>query len=257
MASRKEEKDRLRAERLAAEQAEASQQRRRVILGYGAAGILGAIVLVGIVFAIVNSGGGGSSGTGSGTCSSPNAHIDLSVGSQNGVECDDRVGTTPPPLKQASLQKAAAVAGCTLTLNLPDYGHQHVNPGTKVHYKGEPPTSGNHVFPPDQQADGAYATEPEPLDFVHSLEHSRVEFEYSPDLPEAGQLAIKGVFDQSPSGVLLFPNNQLTDQVAAAAWRNRMNCPKYEGGKTLDALADFRTKFRGTAGREFSFPITP
>ena len=83
-----------------------------------------------------------------------------------------------------------------------------------------------------------------------------MEFEYSPDLPAADQLAIKGVFDQSPSGVLMFPNNQLTDEVAAASWRNRMNCPKYEGAKTLDALADFRTQLRGATGREF-FPITP
>ena len=257
MASRKDEKDRLRAERMAAEQTEAQQQRRRAILGYGGAGILGAIVVVGIIVAIASS-GGGSSTSPSGQCDNPaNAHIDLSTGSQNGITCDSRAGTTPPPLKQANLKKAAAAAGCKLTLNLPDYGHQHVNFGTKVNYKGEPPTSGNHVFPPHQQADGAYAVEPDPLAFVHSLEHGRVEFEYSPNLPAADQLAIKGLFDQSPSGVLMFPNNQLKDQVAAAAWRNRMNCPKYEGSKTLDALADFRTKFRGVAGREFSFPITP
>jgi hypothetical protein len=161
-------------------------------------------------------------------------------------------------VKQANLQKAAKAAGCKLTLNLPDYGRQHVPPGTKVTYKGEPPTSGNHVEPPFQQADGAYSEEPVPIDFVHSMEHQRVEFEYAPNLAEEDQLAIKGVFDQSPSGVLMFPNNQLTDQVAAAAWRNRMNCAKYEGTKTLDALADFRDSFRGPAGEgpEPGFPIT-
>jgi uncharacterized protein DUF3105 len=260
MASRKDEKERLRTERLAAEQAEAKQARQRMILGYVGAGILGLVVLAGVVVLIAGSGGGTKSSVGGGSdssCSDPNAHIDLSVGADNGVPCDTRVGTPPPTLKQADLKKAATAAGCKLTLNLPDYGHQHVNPGTKVNYKGEPPTSGNHVFPPHQQADGAYSEEPDPLDFVHSMEHSRVEFEYSKNLPENDQLAIKGVFDQSPSGVLLFPNDQLTDQVAAAAWRNRMNCPKYEGSKTLDALADFRTQFRGVAGREFSFPITP
>lgn len=255
MASRKDEKERLRAERVAAEAAERSQARRREIMGYTAAAILALIVVGGIAYAIAK-GGGGSSSSGSGSCG-VNAHLDLSVGSQNGVACDNRVGTTPPTVKQASLAKAAAAAGCKLTLNLPDYGHQHVQRGTVVHYKGEPPTSGNHVFPPYQQADGAYSEEPLPIDFVHSMEHSRVEFEYAPNLPDSDQLAIKGVFDESPSGVLMFPNNQLPDQVAAAAWRNRMNCPKYQGSKTLDALADFRTKFRGTAGREFGFPITP
>lgn len=256
MASRKDEKDRLRAEREAAEAVESKQARRRELIGYASAGILVLIILAGIVVAITKS-GGGENGKGSGTCASPNAHIDLTTGSQNNVACDEREGTPPPELKQADLKKAAAAAGCTLTLNLPDYGHQHVDFGTKENYKGEPPTSGDHVFPPHQQADGAYSEEPNPLAFVHSMEHSRVEFEYNKNLPESDQLAIKGVFDQSPSGVLMFPNDQLTDDVAAAAWRNRMNCPTYEGSKTLDALADFRTQFRGTAGREFGFPITP
>jgi hypothetical protein len=254
MASRKDEKERLRQERLAAEAKDQGEARRRAILGYTAAGILTAIVLVGIVVAI--AGGGGGSSTPGGSCGA-NAHVDLSVGAQNGVPCDDREGTPPPAVKVADLQTAAKDAGCTLTLNLPDYGHQHVAPGTNIKYKGEPPTSGNHVEPPHQQADGAYSAEPEPIDFVHSLEHARVEYEYAPNLPEPDQLAIKGVFDQSPSGVLMFPNGQMSDQVAAAAWRNRMNCAKYEGSKTLDALADFRQKFRGVAGREFAFPISP
>ncbi len=253
MASRKDEKERLRAEREAAEAAERAQSRRREIIGYVSAGVLTLVVLGGIVFAIANGGGGGKS---SGTDCGANAHIDLTVGAQNGVPCDEREGTPPPELKQADLQKAAKAADCKLSLDLPDYGHQHVDPGTKVNYKGEPPTSGNHVSPPHQQADGAFAEEPDPLDFVHSLEHARVEFEYSPDLKESDQLAIKGVFDQSPSGVLMFPNDQLNDDVAVAAWRNRMDCPKYEGSATLDALADFRTKFRGVAGREFAFPIS-
>jgi hypothetical protein len=248
MASRKDDKDRLRAERLAAEKAEAGQARRRMIMGYGAAGILGAIVVAGIVVAIMGSGGGGSSSGGGEGCEA-NAHLDLNVGAQNGVACDNREGTPPPTLKQADLKKAAAAAGCKLTLNLPDYGHQHVKPGTVVHYKGEPPTSGDHVDTGFQQADGAYSEEPPPLSFVHSMEHGRVEFEYAPDLPVPDQLAIKGVFDQSPSGVLVFPNKQMSDQVAAASWRNRMNCLTYEGSKTLDALADFRLQFRGH-GRE-------
>ncbi len=254
MASRKDEKERLRAQREAAEAAERGQARRREILGYGAAGILTLLVLTGIVIAIANGGGGSSS---SGSDCGPNAHLDLTVGSQNGVACDEREGTPPPQITEADLHKAAQAAGCKLTLNLPDYGHQHVKPGTKIKYKGEPPTSGNHVEPPFQQADGAYSEQPAPIDFVHSMEHSRVEFEYAPDLPDKDQLAIKGVFDESPSGVLLFPNDQLPGQVAAAAWRNRMDCAKYEGSATLDALADFRTQFRGRAGREFGFPIQP
>ena len=61
MASRKEEKERLRQQRLAAEQAAKSRQRRRLVIGYASAGILVALIVVGIVIAATNSGGGGSS----------------------------------------------------------------------------------------------------------------------------------------------------------------------------------------------------
>jgi hypothetical protein len=62
MASRKEEKERLRQQRLAAEQAEKTQQRRRLMVGYVSAGVLAVLVVVGIVIAVSNnSGGGGSS----------------------------------------------------------------------------------------------------------------------------------------------------------------------------------------------------
>jgi len=101
MASRKDDKDRLRAERLAAEQEEAAKQRRRAMLGYGGAGILAAIVLAGIVV-VATSGGGGSSSPSGGCANAANAHIDLTTGSQNGVPCDDRAGTTPPALAQAA-----------------------------------------------------------------------------------------------------------------------------------------------------------
>src|SRR6266516_7167509 len=60
MASRKEEKERLRQQRLSAEQAEKARQRQRLVMGYVAAGILTALVVVGIVIAVANNSGGGS-----------------------------------------------------------------------------------------------------------------------------------------------------------------------------------------------------
>ena len=60
MATRKEEKARLRAERLEAERREAAGARKRLILGYAVAGALTAAVLAGIVVVIAS--GGGSSG---------------------------------------------------------------------------------------------------------------------------------------------------------------------------------------------------
>jgi hypothetical protein len=61
MASRKEEKERLRQQRLAAEQAERARQRRRLVIGYASAGVLVALIVVGIVIAATGGGGGSSS----------------------------------------------------------------------------------------------------------------------------------------------------------------------------------------------------
>jgi hypothetical protein len=241
MATRKDEKERRREERLEAERREADAARKRMILGYGAAGVLTAAVIAGIVVVIAGGGGGSSSG---GQCSQ--AHINTDSGSVNGVAPDCREGTQPPDLKQADLKKAAAAAGCDLRLDLPDEGNTHLPPNSKPpNYHTNPPTSGNHVVPPFQQADGAYREMPEPLNFVHSLEHGRIEIQYAPDLPEEDQLALKGLFDQSPPGMLLFPNSQMPYEVAATAWTQLMGCKNYEGSKTLDAIRDFRDQFRG------------
>lgn len=84
MASRKEERERRRAERVEAEQRQAAAARKRAIFGYSVAGVLTAAVIAGIVVVITS--GGGSSGSG-----------DTYTG--NSVPPDAEVGvqTTPPP----------------------------------------------------------------------------------------------------------------------------------------------------------------
>jgi len=240
MATRKEEKERLRAARLQAERLEAAGARKRLVLGYVVAGVLAAAVLVGIVIVIASGGGGSSEETPAA------AHIDTTTGSLNGVTADAREGTAPPALENLDLENAAADAGCTLRLGLPDEGSTHLEPDAKPpKYRTNPPTSGNHVITEFVQADGAYRQAPELIEFVHSLEHGRIEIQYAPDLPEADQLALKGVFDESPSGMLLFPNPRMPYEVAATAWTQLMGCKRYEGAKTLDAIRDFRDQFRG------------
>ena len=250
MATRKEEKARLRAARLEAERREAAGARKRLILGYAVAGALTAAVLAGIVVVIASGGGG------SGPEEPAAAHIDTATGSVNGVAPDARNGTPPPAVVNLDLTNAAREANCDLRLNLRDEGNSHVAPGTHVTYHTNPPTSGNHVTTPFQQADGAYSEEPDSIDFVHSLEHGRIEIQYAPDLPEQDQLALKGVFDESPSGMLMFPNRQMPYEVATTAWTQLMGCKTYEGAKTLDAIRDFRDQYRGR-GPETQVPITP
>ena len=247
--SAKSERERRREERLAAERQELANARRRLVFGYVVAGALTLAVIVGLVVAL---GGGGDDQVG-GEDLPANAHIELQSGFLHGYEPDGREGTPPPAIRQGDLQTAADEAGCELQLDLPDEGNTHVTKESEVpDYKTNPPTSGNHN--PEQLADGAYAEYPEPWYTVHSLEHGRIEIQYSPDLPNADQLAIKGVFDQDPDGMLLFPNPDMPYDVAVTAWTQLMTCKKYEGAKTLDAIRDFRDTYRGL-GPESAIPI--
>jgi Protein of unknown function (DUF3105) len=241
----KAERDRRRQERLAAEKREADAERRRLMIGYMVAGALTLAVVIGFVIVISGSGGGDSS-TAEGEDIPASAHIQTLSGSVNGVPADDREGTPPPPIQQGDLQAAAREAGCVLRLDLPDEGNTHLKPSDPPpKYKTNPPTSGNHIVPPLQQADGAYSEMPDPERFVHSLEHGRIEIQYSPDLPDADQLALKGVFDEDPAGMLLFPNSDMPYEVATTAWTQMMGCKSYKGRATLDAIRDFRDTYRG------------
>jgi hypothetical protein len=248
----KSERERRREERLAAEKAASDSQRRRLMLTYVGAGALTLVVVVGLVLVLA----GGNDDSGVNAADFPeNAHIQPQSGSVNDVAPDDREGTPPPPIAQGDLQEAAKAAGCELQLDLKDEGNTHLKPSDPVpKYDTNPPTSGNHIVPPLQQADGAYSEFPQPVRFLHSLEHGRIEIQYSPDLSEADQLALKGVFDESPDGMLMFPNPDMPYEVATTAWTQLMGCKTFEGAATLDAIRDFRDIYRGR-GPE-NVPIT-
>jgi len=238
---REEERERLREARLEREQEQARGRRGRLFVGYGIAAVVGLVVVAGIVVLIASgsSGGGGAS------------HINQASGSTNGVQPDDRTGPKPPAVKVANLKQAAKQAGCTLRLHLEDEGHTHIAPGSKTpDYKTNPPTSGSHVESPYQQADGAYSEAPQEIDFVHSLEHGRMEIQYSPSLPETDQLALKGLYDTMYGAALLFPNPRMPYQVAATTWTNLLGCKTYKGAITLDAIRDFGKATWGRYGGE-------
>jgi hypothetical protein len=254
MASRKEEKERLRAQRLAAEQAAQSGGRRRLYAGYAVAGILTVAVVAGLVAVIASGGGGGGTAD---FCSE--AHIQNSGGTTRGLDPDCRTGTTPPPIQFADLKVSAAKAGCEVKLDLPDEGNTHVPNSTPVKYGTVPPTSGNHNPVPID--DGAYTTpitsdtsqETNIRNEVHAMEHGRIEIHYRPSLPEDQQLALKGVFDADPDGMLLYPDPDMPYAVAVTAWTNEVVCPNYDP-LVLDVIRNFRDTYRGN-GPEQAIPI--
>lgn len=241
MANRKEERERLRAERLAAERAAGGGDRRRLILGYFAAGLLAALVVAGIVVAIMNSGGGSPEGE-----ANEAAGIDPATGAGNllaELEPDEREGTPPPEVQQADLEEAAKLADCDLQIDLEDEGNTHLEPGAKLpDYETNPPGSGDHYA--ENLPDGAYLDSPDEGNWLHSLEHGRVGIQYDPKLPEDDQLSLKGLFDSDPQGMIMFPNPEIDETVAVVSWTNVMTCNGVSPA-TIDAIRDFRDTFRG------------
>ena len=140
------------------------------------------------------------------------------------IEVDEREGTPPADGGTADLEGAAEAAGCDLQVDLPDEGNTHFDDQEKEpDYGTSPPTSGDHFFSPNENgagalADGAFLDQAPDNRVVHSLEHGRVAIQYSPDLPEEDQLALKGLFDSDRPGLLLFPNADMPYEVAATAW---------------------------------------
>jgi hypothetical protein len=247
-----DEREKRRQERIESESGEESSNRSRLIAGYAIAATV--VLAIAVLVFVLASGGDDSAAEG-------DAHINLdaSIGSTNGVKPDSRAGTAPPPVQVADLAAAAKQAGCDLRLKLKDEGHEHIPVGSPPpNYKTNPPTSGAHVEPPYQQADGAYSETPAEIDYVHSLEHGRLEIQYSPGLAKADQLALKGLYDTMYGATLLFPNDKMPYEVAATTWTNLLGCPTYKGAITLDAIRDFGKATWGKYGGEpaEAFPFT-
>jgi hypothetical protein len=185
-----------------------------------------------------------------------NAHVEPQLGVvPEGIKLDGREGTEPPAVSEPDFEAAANAAGCDLEIGLPDEGNIHLDDEDvpDVEYGTNPPTSGDHYGNPNETlsgalADGAYFEYPPVGRSVHSLEHQRVAIQYSPDLPEEDQLALKGVFDADPAGVVFFPNPDMPYDVAVTGWTNLLGCGAFDGDATLDAVQDFRDAFRGPQG---------
>lgn len=247
VASRKEEKERLRAAREQAETQERSAQRKRLFLGYAVAGLITAAVIAGIITVI--AGGGDGEGTVEG---GENERVNEMFGVvPEGVTIDDRDPAEAPGGEInvvggdiTSVQELADEAGCELELDQDDEGNTHIDPDSKVpDYGADPPSSGDHA--PQPLADGAFESAPSPLHYVHALEHGRIVVHYSSELAIEQQLQLLGLYDESRPAMILFPNDEQPYLIAATAWRNTMACDQFEGEATLDAIRGFREAFRG------------
>jgi hypothetical protein len=208
MSSRQQEKERRRQERQAAEDAAARSAARKRRLGVGGAAVLGLAVIA--VIAVVALAGGG----------------------------DDAPD-------QASFAADARAAGCTFN-SYRSEGRDHTS--SKVTYKTNPPTSGPHNPVPAQ--DGIYqpGNEPAPENWVHSLEHGRILFQYKPGTPKAQVAQLQKLAEEELNGaagyhVLMFQNNtKMPTQFALVAWTKSLKCDTLDS-KSMDVMRQFRKAF--------------
>ncbi|MEA2480279.1 MAG: hypothetical protein QOJ07_2201 [Thermoleophilaceae bacterium] len=222
MSSRKEQKEKLRAEREKREAEAAAAERRRKLIGYGAAGALILAAVVAIVVVIASS--GGKAGSDRAAAPADNAAF---------------VKAAIPPKKATNLEAAAAKAGCSVK-QFPQEGRNHTNGPYK--YKTNPPTSGDHYEIPAQ--DGAYTQAPNIGQLVHELEHGRIIIWYRPDVSAKLKGQLKALFDEDSYHMVLTPNTtHMPYPVAASGWTRSITCPKMNDN-VFDALRLFRDRYR-------------
>ena len=228
MSSRQEEKERRRREREEREQAERQKasSKRRLQLVAGA--VLAVAAVAAVIVAVAGSGGGSSSGAKSGS---------------------DLATAAIPARKITDFNAAVKASGCTFK-TYPSEGRTHLpsDKATNNNYKTNPPTSGAHR--PTPAEDGVYASDNPPAkeNFVHTLEHGRIEIQYAPGTPQQTQDQLNALFNEKLKGVagyhqLLFQNNtKMPFAVAATAWTHILGC-KTMNPQVFDAIRAFRDRF--------------
>ncbi len=233
MASRKEQKERARAERIAGEEALAAARSRRRRLNLVGGGLI-ALVVVAVVVVGLASGG-----------------------SNQAPRLPGRAGPPIPAQTLTALTTAAAAAGCVVH-NYPNFGSGHTS--ATVRYQTNPPTSGSHspLPAPDRDYVGK-AVFPASM-LVHSLEHGRVEIQYRAGTPQKQQRQLETLLTQPipghPAGFdqLLFKNpTGMPYAVAATAWQHLLGCPTFND-RVFDALRAFRAFYVNRGPESVPYP---
>ena len=233
MASRKEQKEALRRERMEREQREAQAAARKRLIGIVVAAILAlgiVVALAVVVFAGDDDGGGGGGG-----------------GSDESASISYPDGGELPDQREADLEKAIAASGCKEDTHKAAGAGDHVEEA--VNYETEPPSIGAHDPVPEE--DIAFETAPRTERLVHGLEHGRIIVWVNPDAPEELRGQVKAFWDEDPYHVVVVPRPQLKEPVAMSAWVGQdtghiLRCPKPDDSM-WDAMRAFKEQYRDKA----------
>ena len=200
MASRKEQKEQARQERLAAEQADQQKHQRQRTYGI----VAGAVLVVGVIIAVIviaASGGKSSSTTKKSGSYAPAAEF---------------AGAVSPPPKGPGRPGRRRQEGWMRAEEPADRG-QHAR---CQHQEAEVRHQSADVRQYDStpQPDGVYTKYPQPRHTVHSLEGGRVEIQYDPELDKKQIAQLGGIFNADNLYLAMYPNPDMPYAVAVTAW---------------------------------------
>jgi hypothetical protein len=142
----------------------------------------------------------------------------------------------------------ATAAGCTFK-TFKSEGRDHVTRKlTAKDFKTNPPTSGHHN--PTPAPDGIYApgNEPAIANWVHTLEHGRIEYQYKPGTSPADIAKLQSLAQAPFNGTagyhtLVFQNNSnMSPKFALVAWTRSLTCNALTP-QSEQAMKDFRAAF--------------
>ncbi len=228
MASRQEEKERRRQERLEREQAEARAAGRRKRIQLVGGGLLGLAAIAAVVFALITALGGDGGGDGPRQApTSTNAAAKI------------------PEQQSTDVEAAAKAAGCDLKVGVRFEGQNHADKEfTAADYGTNPPTSGDHN--PDWYEDGVYNPGDTPRlgELIHTLEHGRINVQYAPGTPPETVAQLETLVGENEGyHTLLFENaTKMPYAVAATAWTHMLGC-KEMNPQVFDAIRTFRDEY--------------
>jgi Protein of unknown function (DUF3105) len=235
MASRKEQKEALRNERMQQEQQAAQSAGRKRLIGI----VVASILVLGIVAALAavllsgDDGGGGGGG-----------------GGENAASVSYPDGGQIPDQQEADLKIAMKAAGCKdETLKAGGAGDHTTDP---VKYESEPPSIGAHY--PEWPDDDIYEDAPQLEKVVHTLEHGRVLIWIRPDADQELLGKFKALYEEDPYHVIMLPRKELKQPFAVTAWVGQdtghtLRC-KDVNDQTWDAIRSFKEAYRDK-GPEF------
>jgi uncharacterized protein DUF3105 len=241
MSSRKEQKEALRKERLAREQAAADAAARKRLIGIVVASIL-VLGIVGALVAVVLAGGDDDGASSSGGSGGDAAHVSYPDGGEI------------PAQKEADLALAMKAAGCKdeTVIDHPyddPAGIHTADPDEVIKYKSEPPALGRHYQVPIE--DGIYEDASPLTHTVHALEHGRVLIWLRPDLTSDQLAQFKALYEEDPYHVIMLPRAELKQPFAVSAWvgdttGHILRCNDVNDN-TWDAIRAFKEKYRDKA----------